>query len=317
MDAYVHPPPDHGEASRLTLSLRLSHQQVDQERAPLHSSLMTVDPELSSAHANLQKEFHALESSKGQNERALKAVGTQLALLKVMLTERDILYPQFVDLAQQKDALLLARDVLEIGALWSIRAQDTTSFDRYWSQLVSFYLDLGNALPRSSNYEPIIGLSLLRDLSTNSIASFHIALESLPMELVRDSPYIQHPVLLERWLMEGSYSNVWRERENVPRDEYRFFVNSLMVTIRHEIASCEEKAYDTLPLNDVATLLFFDSLPEVLEFAKERGWHVNPTNQTVEFANKTTESLDEHEQIPKRSTITTNLHFAKELESIV
>lgn len=146
-----------------------------------------------------------------------------------------------------------------------------------------------------------------------------MALEMLPAELVRDSPYIQHPVLLERWLMEGSYSNVWRERQNVPREEFQFFVDMLMVTIRHEIASCEEKAYDSLPLNDVATLLFFNSLPEVLEFAKERGWNVNPTTQTVEFATKHAErsAADGAERIPRRAMITSNLHFARELESIV
>lgn len=278
---------------------------------------MTIDPELQSAHAALVQQFDAVNGAQSNDNNVLASIGSQLAMLKVMLTERDILYPQQSDVQQHKDALVLTREVLEIGALWSIRIQDTSSFDRYWSQLKPFYLDLVHALPLSKNYEPIVGLSLLRSLSSNSIASFHIALESLPMELVRDSPYIQHPVLLERWLMEGSYSNVWRERENVPLEEYRFFVNILMVTIRHEIASCEEKAYDTLPLNDVATLLFLDSLPEVLEFAKERGWHVNPTNQTIEFANKAVETTSENERIPTRSTITTNLHFARELESIV
>lgn len=162
-------------------------------------------------------------------------------------------------------------------------------------------------------------MSLLRSLSSNDISSFHMALETLPTDLVQNSEYIQHPVLLERWLMEGSYSNVWRERNKVPREEFRFFVDMLMVTIRHEIASCEEKAYDTLPLNDVATLLFFDSLPEVLEFAKERGWHVNPTSQTVEFANKHSDrgAAHDEERIPMRATISSNLHFARELESIV
>ncbi|WFD22473.1 regulatory particle non-ATPase [Malassezia equina] len=278
---------------------------------------MTVDAALKEAHSALIKQFQSIES-RGNDISALKNVEAQLANLKVLLTSHDLLYPQAIDAAANKESLVLARDVLEVGALWSIRMKNTNQFDRYWSQLKPFYLDLADELPRSTNYEPILGLSLLRDLAANSIASFHISLESLPMELVRDSPYIQHPVLLERWLMEGSYSNVWRERENVPLDEYRFFVDILVVTIRHEIASCEERAYDTLPLNDVATLLFFDALPEVLEFAKERGWHVNPTNQTVEFSNKNTDgTADSEENIPMRSTITTNLHFAKELESIV
>lgn len=38
---------------------------------------------------------------------------------------------------------------------------------------------------------------------------------------------------------------------------------------RNEIASCEEAAYESLPIKDAATLLFFKSLSEVLEFAKQ------------------------------------------------
>ena len=52
-------------------------------------------------------------------------------------------------------------------------------------------------------------------------------------------------------------------------EEFKFFVDGLMVTIRHEIASCEEKAYDSLPLNDAATLLFFDNMQQVSTFANE------------------------------------------------
>ncbi|KAI3628329.1 rpn12 [Malassezia furfur] len=278
---------------------------------------MAADEELRAAHQKLQADFSALCRTKGAKE--IDTVASQLSQLKLMLAERELLYPQPPSPGGfDVDSLVIARDVAEIGALASVHAKDTDSFDRYWSQLKPFYLDF-TYLPPSDNYEPIVGLSLLRKLSSNSISAFHMALEMLPAELVRDSPYIQHPVLLERWLMEGSYSNVWRERQNVPREEFQFFVDMLMVTIRHEIASCEEKAYDSLPLNDVATLLFFNSLPEVLEFAKERGWNVNPTTQTVEFATKHAErsAADGAERIPRRATITSNLHFARELESIV
>lgn len=69
--------------------------------------------------------------------------------------------------------------------------------------------------------------------------------------------------------MEGSYSKVWRSRAQVPREEYRYFVEELMGTIRGEIASCEEKAYSSLPMRDAATLLFFESAGEVSKFAAE------------------------------------------------
>ncbi len=69
-------------------------------------------------------------------------------------------------------------------------------------------------------------------LSSNAIAGFHAALEALPSDLVQKSKYIQHPIHLERWLMEGSYSKVWRAQKDAPREEYKFFVDSLMGTIR-------------------------------------------------------------------------------------
>lgn len=42
-----------------------------------------------------------------------------------------------------------------------------------------------------------------------------------------------------------------------------------MVHSRNEIASCEEAAYDSLPLKDAATLLFFKSQSELLTFAQQ------------------------------------------------
>lgn len=88
-------------------------------------------------------------------------------------------------------------------------------------------------LPPSSRRSPVIGLNLIRLLTQNRIADFHTELESLPpKELVGDDPFIKHPVNLERWLMEGSYSKVWNAREEAPAEEYKFFVDSLMGTIR-------------------------------------------------------------------------------------
>lgn len=89
--------------------------------------------------------------------------------------------------------------------------------------------------------------------------------------------------------MEGSYSKVWNAREEAPAEEYKFFVDSLMGTIRcvccssicdvwesliwmhlsNEIATCEEVAYDSLPLKDAATLLFFKSQSELVAFSQK------------------------------------------------
>ena len=91
-----------------------------------------------------------------------------------------------------------------------------------------------STLPPSKREFPIRGLNLIRLLTQNRIADFHTTLESLPLpaDEINDNPYIRHPVNLERWLMEGSYSKVWNAREEAPAEEYKFFVDSLMGTIR-------------------------------------------------------------------------------------
>jgi len=88
------------------------------------------------------------------------------------------------------------------------------------------------SLPSSKREYAIRGLNLIRLLTQGRIADFHTTLESLDAEVISDNPFIKHPVNLERWLMEGSYSKVWNAREEAPTEEYKFFVDSLMETIR-------------------------------------------------------------------------------------
>ena len=89
-------------------------------------------------------------------------------------------------------------------------------------------------LPPSQREYPIRGLNLIRLLIQKRIADFHTTIESLPLSAdeIASNPFIQHPVNLELWLMEGSYSKVWNAREEAPAEEYKFFVESLMGTIR-------------------------------------------------------------------------------------
>jgi hypothetical protein len=98
---------------------------------------------------------------------------------------------------------------------------------------------LSSVLPPSKREYPIRGLNLIRLLTQNRIADFHATLESLPLpaDEITANPYIRHPVNLEQWLMEGSYSKVWNARDEAPAEEYRFFADSLMGTIRFILCS--------------------------------------------------------------------------------
>lgn len=75
--------------------------------------------------------------------------------------------------------------------------------------------------------------------------------------------------------MEGSYSRVWSlcrpssaSSASLPLPEFSYFTPTLLKTVRNEIAACDERAYESLPLRDARTLLFFDSDQEVKDFAQ-------------------------------------------------
>ena len=129
--------------------------------------------------------------------------------------------------------LSLARQTLETGALLSIRAQDPDAFTRYYQQLLPFYELSETAFERGTGKgqrSKVTGLYLLLLLTKGDYAGFHTVLEGLEIEeagkggLDKDQ-YIQYPVKLEQWLMEGSYDRVWGacKREGVPSEEYGVF----------------------------------------------------------------------------------------------
>jgi 26S proteasome regulatory subunit N12 len=103
--------------------------------------------------------------------------------------------------------------------------------------------EFSDQLPPSPREYPLIGLNLIRLLTQNRIGDFHTTLETLPPNVLGENPFIQHPVHLERWLMEGSYNKVWQEREAAPSEEYKFFVDSLMETIRCVLQPFQYRAY--------------------------------------------------------------------------
>ncbi|KAI9340391.1 COP9 signalosome [Zopfochytrium polystomum] len=250
-----------------------------------------------SLYDSLKKEF-------GSPKADLSKCGKHLSDLKLQLIKLSFLK------STNKKELLLTRDVLEIGALWSVRAKDIPSFERYVAQLKTYYNDYSGTLPPSQRMYTILGLNLLSLLAQNRISEFHTELELINPEQLASNIYIQHPIKVEQCLMEGSYNKVWNSRSNVPAEEYLFFIDILMGTIRNEIASCSEKAYTNLPIADAATLLYFKSPKEVLQFASEHGWTIQ--NDHIVFAKDDSDNID----IPSSKMIWQSLGYARELERI-
>ncbi|KAG0267639.1 hypothetical protein DFQ27_008542 [Actinomortierella ambigua] len=259
---------------------------------------------------NIKELAQALKAEFNSPSCNLDKCGQLLLKLKIALMEISFLTHDAKHASTEE--LLLARDVLEIGAQWSIRTKDIDSFERYIAQLQSYYNDYSHLPPSSQKYS-LIGLNLVCLLSQNRISDFHTALEKIEPEQLHNNPSIQYAIKLEQSLMEGSYNRVWSSRQVVPAAEYLFFIDILMGTIRNEIASCSEKAYTSLPLKDAGTLLFFTDMGDILNFAKERNWKVNPAEQKAYFHS----SADEKVTIPAEQIIKQALFYARDMDRIV
>ncbi|KAL1931593.1 hypothetical protein VTP01DRAFT_9736 [Rhizomucor pusillus] len=249
--------------------------------------------ELSSPNANVQKCNQLLSQS--------KIAFTVLGLFNPTPDKANV------------DTLVTAREILEMGAYYSVRAKDIESFERYIAQLNTYYHDLASVIPPSPQMYPLTGLNLLRLLSQNRLSDFHTALEAIDPDQLQTNQYIKQAVDLEQFLMEGSYNKVWSTRNTVQGEEFMFFYDILIETIRDEIANCSEKAYDSLPLQDAGTLLFLKNTKELLDFCQKRGWKVHPGEQIIHFGTEDNTQVE----IPQEQIITQTLVYARELERIV
>ncbi|KAJ9054542.1 regulatory particle non-ATPase [Entomophthora muscae] len=257
----------------------------------------------SSLYQKLQKQFSAGDAG----------TDSTLSLLKIELAKASYLSGSNMLSAEQ---LAAARDILEIGALWSIRCNEMTSFERYITQLHTFYCDYSAKLPKSPRQNMMTGLQLMNLIAQNRIAEFHLALESIDPMLFESDPNIRHPVELEKALMEGSYNKVLNTRDQVPAPEFGYFMNILVTTIQNEIASCCEKAYRSLPIQQIATMLFFNKGDDILAFASQRSWTVN-ADHTVVFRPKVASDSSSACALPTHRILGQAMDYAKELERIV
>jgi len=224
---------------------------------------------------------------------------------KIALASLQFLLPQHQK--QEPKCLLLTREVLELGALLSIKAKDSDSFERYLSQLDTYYFDLPQGvLPMSQRMYMLMGLYLSCLLSQNRISEFHTYLERIQPEQLEQNLYVKHAVRLEQCLMEGAYNRVWQCKKDAPAEEYHFFMDILTTTMRDEIAVSAEKAYVSLPLPDATSLFFCKDTTEFTNYAQKRGWNVNVSEKKVYFAHGQAQT----QLIPSDTSIRNLLHYA-------
>jgi 26S proteasome regulatory subunit N12 len=172
------------------------------------------------------------ELQKSLEQRQLDHAVSILSRAKRALLQQNALTPSTTSSPQTRAQ---AREILELGAITSIRQTDSASFIRYYQQLQPFYESEwqgANAeVLKTSQKSKITGLYLLLLLSSGDTSQFHTVLEGLIVEAsikgynVEDDPFIKYPVELERSLMEGSYDKVWRatKSERVPTEDFGLF----------------------------------------------------------------------------------------------
>ena len=207
--------------------------------------------------------FDAFKKAFDAGDAQIEAATAQLAKLKIAMLGFASLPPAAPSAPNeaQKSEMLLAREILEHGALLSVKAMEIPAFERYVAQLKIYYSDCASTLPESQRQYPILGLNLLRLLAQNRIAEFHTELELIPTELQHANIYIKYPAQLEQHIMEGSYNKVLSAKsEGVFQKEGMYFMDMLVDTVSAQAAAAEHSRMHPLsspartkPLNVVPT----------------------------------------------------------------
>lgn len=243
----------------------------------------------------------------------LEKVGQQLTGIKIALTELQFMPTSGASPLPQE--LVLARDVLEIGVQWSVLMKDIPAFERYMSQLKCYYFDYAGILPDSPYVYQLLGLNLMRLLAQNRLAEFHTELELLPPRELQENVYIRCPVALEQYLMEGNYNKVFLTKGNVPAENYQFFVNMLLDTLRDEIAACLEKSYARISVSEAGKMLTLAGEKETRAYANNRAWLLS--GKEFVFSRSGNQQSDASLPVNSPKLIENFLGYAKELERIV
>jgi 26S proteasome regulatory subunit N12 len=111
-------------------------------------------------------------------------------------------------------------------------------------------------------------------LVQNRIAEFHTTVELLPDDILA-IPEVAQVAQLEAWLMEGAYNKVLGARNSMASPYYIPLLDRLASTVRDEVASCSEAAYESLPASEAAKMLKFTSEGELHAYARQRGWKID------------------------------------------
>ena len=211
--------------------------------------------------ADIQVLFRQLKDSfeRGEYTKAsqwLKSLRVALVSTGLLLSSREI--PQ--------EMTLLIRDSLELGAYLALYEHNMDHFQSIMLQLRAYYTP---QLPQSQRQNALLGLDLLRCLVMHHSVEFHTLIETLPVETILHDPYIKHALVLEQYLMEGSFHKAKEACMTSLGPEYAYFMSCMLFSLRAELADCMERAYDCLEASAAMRLLFCSSEAELGQLIQE------------------------------------------------
>ncbi|CAD2216319.1 26S proteasome regulatory subunit N12 [Angomonas deanei] len=228
-----------------------------------------------------------------------------------------IFFPTFLNPSAQSETrmeeLTLTRNILELAVLVSARQKDVDRFELYFNQLQLYYTDVSD-LEESPIYLKILGLNLVRLLVLSKIAQFHSELERIPYDIHGSNIDIRFAVLLERYLMEGSYNKLLTSRKKVPSSEYVPLVEMLEDTVRHEVAECIPHSYTQLSVEAAQKILMMSSPEHVLQIGRDYKWQLSSDNKKFIFDRDEDKAKKE---IPFTDIIREHITYANDLQNVI
>lgn len=212
----------------------------------------------------------------------------------------------------------MAREIYEHATFLAVELEDIEQFERNFSVVKTYYDEFEGILPPSQKKYSIIGLYLLYLLAFNKITEFHTEIELIPHSEL-SNVYIQVPMKMESYFVEGSYNMILNSKQNVPLQAYHFFIDRFVDAIRYEIARSSERAYESLSLKDMAKIFMINNQDELKLFIEQNNnkdqvaWSINEAEKRVYFVVERSEK----KEIPSVKMINTTLEIATELNRII
>lgn len=233
----------------------------------------------------------------------------ELAALKKLFIHFPTYLSPNTESKTKPQEVVIVQETLEHAILLAAKRKDMDSFESNFHQLQIYY----TSGVTSERRLMLLGLNLLRLLVCDKISEFHSELDRIPFS-DHTSMYIKNPILLERYMMEGSYHKLLNARGQVPASEFLPVVEMLEDTVREDIAKCIPKTYSLLTVSAARKMLMLPSDEALNEFATKRDWKKNKEG-VFEFSRPDT--ITGRKELPFKQALHDYIDLAAQLQKVV